>query len=95
MNARSRRRDLEINCLRIVAAQVELFRFHSAAIFTNAEQNFRGAVTTKTDDRFDIQSRADQNAARHVYARQLRIHWPRSVADANCEHGNIARAQFS
>ncbi len=95
MHARSGRRDLEVDCLSVVAAQVEFFRFHGAAVFAHAQQNFRLAVTTEPDDRFDIQSRTNENAAWHVDARELGVHWSRSVAHADGEHRNVASAQFS
>ncbi len=56
MNPRSRRRDLEIDSLRVVAAQVELFSFHSATIFTHTQQHLRRAITTQANDRLDVQS---------------------------------------
>ena len=75
--------------------RLNFFRFHCASIFTHAQQHFRCTVTTETDNRLDVQSRSDENASRHVHAREFGVHRSRSVADADSEHGNIASAQFS
>ena len=56
MNARRGGRDLEINRLGVVATQIEFFRFHRAAIFAYAQQNFCCTVTTQANDRLNIQS---------------------------------------